>query len=542
MRRCSQTKKCPNLTKECSVPVRTKRDTAGVAVTAGDITKKNQAAESLADERNLFKDLVRSLPVGVYRLRVKAAKEWVNHEWVSRLGTNYSIEMANDNFCRILGITQAQRKVNAMIVAERIHPDDRPDFIAKNVAAMNSPDTFIWDGRILKGDKVRWVHFVSVPRSLANGDMIWTGILQDTTETRRVAEAFRESEARYRSLFEQAGDSIVVFDQSTTAILDFNDTACRRLGYTREEFSKLRLTDLEAGESASEVRRHIRRIVTQGDPVFETKHKTKSGAVLDVEIRPKAIVIGGKTVVQAIWHDVTDRIRAEGLLRKLNEELEVKVKERTARLRALAVELTQAERRERQRIAHILHEDLQQRLVGIQYKLHSLLEAGSDSSILQTVNWAMKELASTIQLTRELATNISPPVLSALGLRTALDWLVQEVQAKCDLSVRISGCRSFKLASVGLQDFAFDAIKELVLNICKHAAVRSAEIKLRTVGKHQIAISVRDKGKGGAEIHNNKPSFGLLSIRERAHALGVDFTIDSRPGKGTCVTLILPTL
>ena len=619
--------------------------------------------EAILHERNLYKDLATSLPVGVYRLRVKAAREWVDHEWVSRLGTNYNIEMANDTFCRILGVTQAQRKADATIVAKRIHPDDRPDFIAMNVAAMKSPETFRWNGRILKGHKVRWVHFISVPRLLANGDMIWTGILQDITESRQAEAELRASETRYRSIFEQAGDSIVVFDQRTTAVLDFNDVACRRLGYTRREFAKLRLTDLEAAETAPEVRRHIQHIVENGEVVFETRHRTKSGDILDVEIRPKAIFIDGKTLIQAVWHDITnrkriekqlqtseanlaalfagsidpimllnakgvvlnansamckrlgvpakdfvgsfvfsflprklaksrmamfhealktgktrrfederngrfmetllcpipeptgkvmrmavfvhditDRIRAECSLRQSRDKLEEEVKERTASLRALAVKLTQAEHRERQRIAHILHEDLQQRLVGIQYKIHSLKETPSDKSFSRNMDCMLKELAGTIQLTRQLATHISPPVLSALGFSAALDWLAKELQAKCNLDVRIERCRSFKLASDEVQGFAFDAIRELLLNICKHAAVKSAEIQLRISGKHQIAIDIRDKGKGGAVIQKSKSNFGLLSIRERAYALGIGFDIVSRPGKGTCATLILPTL
>jgi PAS domain S-box-containing protein len=509
-----------------------KRPTAGPVRPAKpstvDITEQTQISESLSLERNLYRDLVSSLPAGVYRLRVKAAREWVDNEWVARLGTNYSIEMANDEFCRILGVTPSQCEASTAIVAERIHPDDRPDFIAKNVAALNSPAIFQWNGRILKGDEVRWVQFMSVPRLLANGDMLWTGVLQDTTERRQAAEALQESEARYRNLFEQAGDPIVMFDAKTTAFLDFNGAACRLMGYTRKEFSKLTLADLEAAETASEIRRHVRKILKGGDPIFETRLKTKNGDLLDFEVRPKTIVIDGKSVIQAIWHDITGRKRAEELLLKSRDELEDKVTERTVMLRALAAELTQAEHKERQRIAHILHEDLQQRLMGIQYKLHSFRESELDQSTSPIVNWTMKELAETVQLTRELATNIAPPVLSALGLRPALDWLARDVQEKFSMAVEISGCRSFKLASDGVRDFAFDAIRELLLNIYKHAGVKSATIRLWTVGKRQIAIEVRDKGKGGAKIREDQAGFGLLSIRERAFALGLGFDVVSR--------------
>jgi PAS domain S-box-containing protein len=518
-----------------AVPVRPTKPSAV------NIAEHTQIAESLSLERNLYRDLVGSLPAGVYRLRVKAAREWVDNEWIVRLGTNYSIEMANDEFCRILGVTPSQCEASTAIVAERIHPDDRPDFIAKNVAALNSPGIFQWNGRILKGDVVRWVHFLSVPRLLANGDMLWTGVLQDTTDRRQAAEALRESEVRYRNLFEQAGDPIVVFDPITTAFQDFNGAACRLMGYTRKEFSKLTLADLEVKETAPEIMRHVRKIMEKGDPVFETRLKTKSGDLMDFEIRPKTIVIGGKAVIQAIWHDITGRKRAEDLLLKSRDELEDKIKERTVRLRALAAELTQVEHKERRRIAHVLHEDLQQHLLGIQYKLHSISETGSDRSTSRTVNWAIKELSGTVQLTRELATHISPPVLFALGLRPALDWLARDVREKFRMAVEISGCRSFKLASDGVRDFAFDAIRELLLNIYKYAGVKSATIRLWTVGKHQIAIEVRDKGKGGAAIREDHAGFGLLSIRERAFALGLGFDVVSRPGKGTRVTLILAT-
>ncbi len=501
-----------------------------------------QASLGLSYERNLYRDLVASLPAGVYRLRVTAAREWVDHEWVARLATNYTIEMASNAFCRILGVTQAQRKANAQIVAERIHPEDRADFIASNVVSMNGLTPFRWEGRILKGREVRCVNFISVPRLLENGDVLWTGILQDITERRLAAEALRESEKRYRSLFEQAGDAIVVFDQATTTMLDFNEAACRRMGYTRGEFAKLKLSDFEAAETVAQIKRHVQRIVKRGEHVFESRLRTKSGDVLDVEIRPRAITIGGKTLVQAVWRDITDRKRVDALLRKSRDDLEAKVRERTEMLRTLTVELTQAEHRERQRIAHVLHEDLQQRLVGIQFKLHALTEEVTGTSISRVAQQAMNELAETIQLARELATTISPQVLSVMGFRPALVWLSQEMQEKNGLEVKVNGCRSFKLATDGLQGFAFDAIRELLLNVCKHAGVGSAEIRIKAAGRHRLAIEVRDQGKGGAGIRDNRSSFGLLSIRERAHALGAGFAIESQPGQGTCVALTLPTV
>lgn len=119
--------------------------------------------------------------------------------------------------------------------------------------------------------------------------------------------AFHESEANYRALFEQATDAIVVFDPETLVIVDFNQAACRHLGYTHREFSKLRISDFEAIESPEETRRHSKRIPTTGIAVFETKHRAKSGAVLNVEVRARTITLGGRRLVQGLWRDISSQ-------------------------------------------------------------------------------------------------------------------------------------------------------------------------------------------------------------------------------------------
>jgi len=135
-------------------------------------------------------------------------------------------------------------------------------------------------------------------------------------ERKRVEEALRESEERYRAIVEQAADAIVLVDAETGALVDFNDRAHENLGYTREELQKLKTPDFEVIESAEEVAEHIEKIVKQGTDTFETKHRTKSGEIRDVEVSCRAISIGGRNFVQAIWRDITERKRAEEELRE----------------------------------------------------------------------------------------------------------------------------------------------------------------------------------------------------------------------------------
>ena len=162
-----------------------------------EITPRKRVESILAHERNLYRDLVASQPSGVYRLRVLAQKPWSPEEWVERLGSNYMLEMVSDRFCEILGVTREECETSATIALERMHPDDREDFIDKNVLALNSLSRFTWEGRVGSADGNRWVHFESVPRSLDNGDVLWTGILLDISGFK---QAERASDQRAREL------------------------------------------------------------------------------------------------------------------------------------------------------------------------------------------------------------------------------------------------------------------------------------------------------------------------------------------------------
>jgi PAS domain S-box-containing protein len=127
-------------------------------------------------------------------------------------------------------------------------------------------------------------------------------------------EALRESEERYRAIFEQAADSIVLFDLKTGKIIEFNDCAHENLGYTREEFGRLSLRDIEADESGSDVARHIHAIFREGGDTFETRHCNKDGEVRDVLVSARVISIRGRRLIASTWHDVTERKTAERAL------------------------------------------------------------------------------------------------------------------------------------------------------------------------------------------------------------------------------------
>ncbi len=154
-----------------------------------DITGRKQSEAALRQEQGFFKDLVNTLPAGVYRLRVRPAAEWSEANWRSQMELLYSVEMASDRFCEITGISRQEFEANPQIVPDRIHPEDSPGFVRSNAAAVVSLTLFSWEGRmIVSAKRTIWVHLESTPRLLENGEATWTGIVYDITEQKQ-AEA-----------------------------------------------------------------------------------------------------------------------------------------------------------------------------------------------------------------------------------------------------------------------------------------------------------------------------------------------------------------
>ncbi|MFH1783297.1 MAG: PAS domain S-box protein [bacterium] len=149
------------------------------------------------------------------------------------------------------------------------------------------------------------------------------GIIEtDITEDKKIAEKLRASEQRYRAIFEQSVEAVVLADIEAGGLADFNRSAHKNLGYTRKEFSKLRISDIEVIESQKEVEKHLKDILKKGSGIFETKHKTKSGKIRNVLVTSKPVSIEGKGFVVSIWRDITERKSAAEALKKEKEKAE----------------------------------------------------------------------------------------------------------------------------------------------------------------------------------------------------------------------------
>ena len=230
--------------------------------------------------------------------------------------------------------------------------------------------------------------------------------------------------------------------------------------------------------------------------------------------------------------------------RRATESLEQKVRERTVQLRALAVELSLAEERERRSLAQDLHDDLGQVLAIVKHKLTALHSrkrgadlAGELKSIEDLIDQANKSM-------RTLAFQLSPPVLHTLGLIPALEWLTEEMERVYGLKVRLSDDGAPKPLDEPSRTTLFRAVRELLINVAKHAGTGMAEVtSLRSDSR--LTIAVNDDGGGfdyqkALQAAPGEGGLGLVSLRERIEFIGGEMHVDSSPNEGTTITLIAP--
>jgi len=146
-------------------------------------------------------------------------------------------------------------------------------------------------------------------------------VQKDITEQKTAEEALRTAEERYRTLFEQSPDGIVVIDPETLHPLQFNERAHKQLGYSREEFAGLNVADFEVLEKPEVVRARAEKIMREGRDTFESKHRTKQGEIRDVDVNILRITLHDKPVFYSIFRDITAQKRLEAQLLR-NQRME----------------------------------------------------------------------------------------------------------------------------------------------------------------------------------------------------------------------------
>jgi signal transduction histidine kinase len=243
-----------------------------------------------------------------------------------------------------------------------------------------------------------------------------------------------------------------------------------------------------------------------------------------------------------VVHDPDGETRGRTVMSDITEAKRAADREQQA---GLILQLTTVEEKERKRIATDLHDRLCQSMVCIKMKMDMLGRTDLPPAAGETLRQIGESIRTLIRTTQSITYELSNPVLYERGLVVAIkEWIRNEYKPQYAIEV---ACRIDRKKIDLPPDQAvllYRAVRELLINVAKHAQVWDAELTIRR-HNDRLRVVVGDKGAGfdPAVVHGLSDShnhFGLFSVRERLEYLGGNMNIQSRPGEGTCVTLELP--
>lgn len=268
-----------------------------------DLTDRLQAAQTIRDNETLLREAQRIGNLGIYEY------DLAHDRWTS------SREMD-----RIFGIDDAYPKTFASW-QDLVHPDCRDDMSRYFSSSLAEHRWFDMEYRIVRPcDGVeRWVYGTGEFTHDAGGRPVrMIGTIQDITDRKETERRLHVSETKYRDLFDEATDAIFILELDGRFI-DVNRTAYTRLGYTKQELLSLNIRQLDPPEYAKLVSRRLQRVRDRGVAVFDSAHRRKDGSIMPVEVNCRLHEYEGRQVYFSVIRDITERKRAEQLLRESEE-------------------------------------------------------------------------------------------------------------------------------------------------------------------------------------------------------------------------------
>jgi len=330
-----------------------------------------------------------------------------------------------------------------------------------------------------------------------------------------------ESKERYRRLYDSAPTGYLTID-SDGVILEANRAISRILKVTRNRLIGKRFSSFISAHCQDRLRIALQELSSgwaRKDLMLEASLPNSMPIDLQVIGVPSNLGDTEVSEMQFSLIDVTDLRRMERALQNAVNEVAI------------------AEDRERQKLAADLHDDADQLLVLASIKLQAMgdARAAERADLVMELTTLLNTIRSRIS---SLSFQLSPPLLRDVGLVAALEWLAEEMLGNYRLRVKIIEEQEVKLDEAVRIPF-YRAVRELLLNVVKHAGVKEAAVRITRMGE-MARVSVEDAGVG-IPRQANRQGFGLLALRDRLEQLGGSLEIFSNQKRGTTVVASLPT-
>ena len=358
-------------------------------------------------------------------------------------------------------------------------------------------------------------------------------------------------------LLESTGDGIFGIDMGGCCTF-INRAAAAMLGFTVDQALGRNMHELihhshRTGGHYHEHECPIFRAFKQGLPcrVDTEVFWRADGRAFDVEYSSYPVIEGGAVQGAVItFLDITERRRAEALLKRAKDELETRVAERTSELtaalgalRELSAHGHSVREEERTRIAREIHDELGSLLVALKFDANWMQRRLGDRADLAGKCASMARLIEgAVENVGRIITDLRPSILDHQGLLAALEWQIQEfrdaTEMECESRIHIAA--GVTAPGGALATAVFRIFQEMLSNVARHAQAARVAIAI-TLEEDALIVTVEDNGRGAPAAAFDRPdSYGVMGMRERARHFGGRVVISSAPGSGTRARLVMP--
>ncbi len=376
------------------------------------------------------------------------------------------------------------------------------------------------------GERRVWEYYNSL-RTEGVDTPIVRGMARDITDQRLAEKALRESEERYRELFENAHDAIYVHDLNGR-YTSVNRAAENLSGYQREEIIGRHFSNFIAPSHLRYARENLcRKLDQQAETTYEAEIVSKTGRRTPVEISSRLVYENGLPVgVQGTARDISERKQTQEALRLYSRAL------------------IDAQETERQRIARELHDEIGQVLTAVRINLQTAKTARNAAEAANHIEDSIRVTDEALRQVRDLSLDLRPPHLDDFGLATALRWFIDRFSQRTGIVAKFETTDDEQRLARETETACFRIAQEALTNVARHAKAKRVSVKLKR-NRDQLFLIVKDDGVGfdvNALGHSTPVALGLRGMKERASAVRGRIDIDSADGKGTQVRVRFPVV
>jgi len=372
-----------------------------------------------------------------------------------------------------------------------------------------------------------WFRIQGQPQINEKGTLIGYFALQtDITGEKDAEYLIKQSEEKYRNLFDYNPSNIIIWDPETFKILEVNNKATEEYGYTKEEFLNINMLDLRAESEYDKIKLVAYSFIQNNSISYNGvwNHIKKNGESMLMNYASHAVNYGGKSAVLALGENITSKVKLEKALEEERNKKQYEITEAVIR----------AQEKERTEIGSELHDNVNQILAGSLLYL-GLARSGGPSASDFLVE-SEKLVNAAIYEVRSLSHTLIPPHLAESDLGTAVNNMLN-ITAVSGLQIHEDFSNlDESLVSQKLKLTIYRITQEQVNNILKHAGAKNLYVTISTKN-NLVQLIIKDDGVG---FDSNKKSkgVGLMNIKTRASMFESKVNIRSSPGKGCELNIV----